>query len=375
VETVSADGTLRVWAQSGSPLGAAGPARTPYVMGAVIPGGFTTLAARKDGAIDVWRSAEAKGREFFATRHGARFIPGSARIATCAGILDVGADGRIAGGESVHADAAQVWGVAVSPDGRLIATSAHDGAVRLRDATTFAEIRTLRASGPLAWAVAFDPAGRRVAACCGNDVVIWDVGGGGRVGGAADSVGVLTGHASAVSAVAFDPARPRIITTSADGEARVWDSATLAPMGLLHRAPAALRDIAFSRDGSALAVACDDGTVLVWRSVLDVTDLPVHPESTLDAGAGAVWAVAFDPAGELLAAGTERSAVTLFSAAAGERLATLRADVGRVRALSFDDTGRRLAAGCYVTASILWDLPALRESLREAGVDWDDPRR
>lgn len=368
VSTLSADATLRVWGHSGAPLGSAGPASSPYLTGASGRGTAETVAVRNDGRIDVWRSELAEGRAFFGTRHTARFLPGAPRIATCAGVLDVDSAGRISGAESALADAAQVWDVAVSADGRHLATAAHDGAVRLRDPATFAVVRTLRESGPLAWSVSFDPAGERLAACCGDDVVLWSVQGSAGAGPA----GVLAGHRAAVSAVVFDPTRARIYTAAADGEVRVWDAATLACAGVLFDAPAALRGLALSPDGACLAAACDDGTVLVWRESLARESLPSAPDRVLDAGAGAVWAVAFDPETRILAAGTERGAVTLFSAGDGTSLATLRGDFGRVRSLSFDGTGRRLAAGCYVGASILWDLPVLRATLRNAGVDWAD---
>ena len=60
------------------------------------------------------------------------------------------------------------------------------------------------------------------------------------------------GHASAVYAVAFSPDGKRIVTSSADGTARLWDAGTGATTGILrgHRSAVATASIVMSSRGS-----------------------------------------------------------------------------------------------------------------------------
>jgi WD40 repeat protein/serine/threonine protein kinase len=113
---------------------------------------------------------------------------------------------------------ADIKALAVSRDGRWIASGSDDGSVRMWTASTGQAVATLRGHDAAVLAVAFSPDSTRLISG-GNDGVVrlWDV-------ATHEPILVLQGHQGAVTSVAFTPDGTRILSGSADGTVRVWES-------------------------------------------------------------------------------------------------------------------------------------------------------
>ena len=81
---------------------------------------------------------------------------------------------------------------------------------------------------------------------------------------------MLEGHASIVNSTQFSPDGMRILTTSQDGTARLWDAETGQELGLLAGHSGYLTSAHFSPDGMRIVTASGDGTARLWN-VLPVT--------------------------------------------------------------------------------------------------------
>jgi WD40 repeat protein len=291
---------------------------------AVSPDGLTLAAASIGGTVRLWdvptrrqhgatigRPAQGIGRAIAAvafTPDGAHLVTAGARIAR---LWDTGTHHQVGRPFTGHAD--HINDISVSPDGRTLATTSLDGAVRLWS------LATHRATGtPL-----HDPDGR-----------------------------------SGFRGVAFSPDGSRLAT--AGDRIRLWDVAGHEPIGPAFPDDARsmpAEKIAFSPDGRTLATGDDGGAVRLWDPV-------VHEQ--IGETLRGISAVAMSPAGRIV--GISRSTLRLWDVAAHRPVGAPlrpadplsrgdRADVGRI---AFTPDGRT-----FITDSgddvRLWDTTTLRQ--------------
>jgi len=107
-------------------------------------------------------------------------------------------------------------------------------------------------------------------------------------------------------AVSGNPGRPLVVSTSADGTARVWDVTKDSLLFSLPH-PVPVRSVACSPVGSApLAVTGgDDGKLRMW-SLVNPDKLPTEPTELTEKHSAAVGAVAFSPDGRFFATAAGR---------------------------------------------------------------------
>ncbi|TDD44003.1 TIR domain-containing protein [Nonomuraea terrae] len=115
--------------------------------------------------------------------------------------------------------------------------------------------------------------------------------------------------------------------------------------------------IAYSADGSTIAIGNEDGGVLLCAGGA--------PVRTLQAHRGRVYAVTF--AGELLATGAADGKVVLWDSLTGRRLHTLRGHPDGVWPVRFDPTGELVAAGGADGVVRVWETATGRPVHELAG--------
>ena len=245
--------------------------------------------------------------------------------------------------------------VCFSPDGALLASSSYDKTVKLWDARTGKEQRTLRGHGDIVWGVCFAPDGRRLASASRDRTArVWDID-----TGACRSV--LRGHASSVEGVCFVPDGTRLATASWDKTVRIWDAATARELVSLKGHTDAVTGVCFAPDGRRLASASWDETVKLWDAGSGQGGL------TLRGHTGPVRGVCFSPGGERLATASWDETVKLWAAGSRQELLTLKGHTDAVTGVCFAPDGRRLASASEDRTVKVWDARAGKEFLTLKG--------
>jgi WD40 repeat protein len=165
-------------------------------------------------------------------------------------------------------------------------------------------------------------------------------------------ISFLHGHQSAIQALAFSADGSRVAVGDYDSRVVIWDVRTHRPIRAYPKFFSdAVRAIAFSPDNKYIAASSVDGSVVLDAVDADVPRrLPAIPDEK-----GDVWSVAFSPDSALLASADTKGRITIWDVATRTLLpAPPRLVEKELRSVAFSAKGTFLATGDHEGFVIVW---------------------
>ncbi|WP_293074771.1 S-layer homology domain-containing protein [Okeania sp. SIO3B5] len=242
--------------------------------------------------------------------------------------------------DTLSSHQANVRSVAVSPDGRTLASGSGDGTVKLWDIPTGEMLVSFLHSGVVT-AVAFTADGRTVIGCSADrGMKSWDI-----------YTGRLLHRMNGTQPIAFGAGGLRMAASGGPRFIRLWN----AEQGQLLRNLSipntnnngGIEAIAFSEDGQTIAHAMKgESKVLVW----DVETWKVR--YTLEKHSQAIKAIAISPDGKILASSSEDGNINLWDLGTGKLLRSIKGD----GAIVFSPDSKQLVSVSQDNLIQLWQI-------------------
>ncbi len=244
---------------------------------------------------------------------------------------------------TLNAHVGWIAGMAISPNGRILASAGHESLIKLWDVATGKEIRTL--TGHAKWVrwVLFTRDGKRLySGSQDNDVKLWDVATG-------KCLATFTGHTAAIRNVVYSNDGKKIWSSSWDHTVKEWDVATQQEIRTLQGHTNHVRALALSPDNKTLASGAEDKQIILWDPDTGVARKSIRMP-------GIIHCLLFTPDGKVLIAGGDAGMLKLLDATTGDEIASLTGHTAVVLELGLSHNGRYLVSGCFDKTARLWNL-------------------
>lgn len=280
-----------------------------------------------------------------------------------------------------------VRALAVSRDGRFLASGGNDKTVKLWDIQTGKELLNLTAHNGMVESLSFSADGRFLASGgVDNSLIIWDVASG-------KPQFKLSEHLGSIKSLAFSPNGLFLASGGSDQVIKIWDLVKWRSVKTLKNA-GVVTALQYSFDGEQLASGNTDSIVKIWKTSngREITALPGHKGKILallflnneqlisgsEDRTVKVWDIpkrleiksvtgltgssdpivsaAISKDGRLLAVGNGDRTAAIFDTASGEKLKTFENRTFGYYCVSFSSDERWFAAGNLDNTIKLWDL-------------------
>jgi len=236
-----------------------------------------------------------------------------------------------------------VESVNFSPDGKKIVSASVDRTIKLWNAETGEEIKTLKGHKNLILSVNFSPDGKKiVSGSADRTIKLWNAETG-------EGLKTLTGHTDWVNSVTFSPDGKTIVSASSDKTIKLWNAETGEEPKTLKGHTRRVNSVTFSPDGKTIASASRDETIKLWNA--QIKDEP----KTLTGHTHEVNSVTFSPDGKKIISASSDKTVKLWDEEKGKELEIPTGHTHEVKSIAFSSDGKKIASASRDKTIKLWN--------------------
>ena len=192
--------------------------------------------------------------------------------------------------------------------------------------------------------MAYSPDGQTIVSGSGDRAIrIWNANTG-------ENIRTLKGHTDWVNSVAYSPDSQTIVSGSNDRAIRIWNANTGENIRTLKGHTDSINSVAYSSDGQTIASGSADKTIRIWNANTgeNIRTLQGHTDT--------VNSVAYSSDGQTIASGGKDKTIRIWNVNTGENIRTLQGHTDTVNSVAYSSDGQTIASGGKDKTIRIWGV-------------------